>query len=257
MPILELNDVSVRYGGVHALNGVTFSVEEGSITGLIGPNGAGKTTLIDTLTGMTRYTGHIRYGGHVIDTWPAYKRSRNGLVRTFQSVELFHDLTIRENLLVYAAPHGLRQLGQRLRRSSEMETKILEALSLFGVEWAIDRFPDDLPHGTQRVISIARALVSDPRVLLLDEPAAGLEVGETRQLAEHLRGLVDQRGVTILLIDHDMDLVLGHCDEVHVLSFGQWLAGGPPSVIREHPEVLRAYLGTPAEQLVGEGGASS
>lgn len=243
MALLELQQLSVNYGGVHALQEVSFSVDEGKITGLIGPNGAGKTTLIDSLAGMVSYKGQIRYDDRSIDRWPAHRRSRAGIVRTFQSVELFRDLSVSENLLVYADPHRWNAIGRLGGGSGTSLARVESALDFFGIHWTLERFPDDLPHGTRRLVSIARALAGQPRLLLLDEPAAGLEVGETRQLGAQLRRLVDEGTTTILLVDHDMDLVFGLCDDVQVLSFGKWLAGGSPRDVREDPAVRSAYLG--------------
>jgi branched-chain amino acid transport system ATP-binding protein len=199
--------------------------------------------LIDALTGMTGHRGHIRYDGRAIERWPAYRRSKAGIVRTFQSVELFRDLSVRDNLRVYADPHGWRNLSRR-GRSVAADTRAEQALDFFGVRWTLDRFPEDLPHGTRRLVSIARALAAEPRLLLLDEPAAGLEVGETKQLGDRLRALVAAGRTTILLVDHDMDLIFGLCDDVHVLSFGKSLANGTPAQVRDNLDVRRAYLGT-------------
>jgi branched-chain amino acid transport system ATP-binding protein len=252
MSLLELRGVSVRYGGVRALENVTFGVLEGQVLGLIGPNGAGKTTLIDALTGMTPYKGHIAYAGQIIDRWSPHRRSKAGIIRTFQSVELFRDLDVRDNLLVYADPHGWDNLRVG-RRSASVLGRVESALDFFGVRWTLDRFPEDLPHGTRRLVSIARALAGQPRLLLLDEPAAGLEVGETRQLGTRLRALVDEGRTTVLLVDHDMDLIFGLCDDVQVINFGKWLASGPPALIREDAAVRSAYLGVPvAENVTGD-----
>jgi branched-chain amino acid transport system ATP-binding protein len=251
MALLELEQLSVRYGGVHALEGVSFSIEEGKVMGLIGPNGAGKTTLIDSLAGMTNYKGNLRYDQKNIDRWAAHRRSKGGIVRTFQSVELFRDLSVRDNLLVYADPHGWANIGGRAGRSGGTLARIESALDFFGVHWTLERFPEDLPHGTRRLVSIARALAAQPRLLLLDEPGAGLEVGETRQLGARLRKLVDQGSTTVMLVDHDMDLIFGLCDDVQVLSFGKWLAGGSPNQVRDNPVVRSAYLGVGPEAESG------
>jgi ABC-type branched-subunit amino acid transport system ATPase component len=254
MTLLELHDVTVRYGGVRALDRVSFDVVEGRILGLIGPNGAGKTTLIDSLTGMAPYKGHIRYAGRNIDRWAPHRRSKAGIVRTFQSVELFRDLSVRDNMLVYADAHGWAN-ARPGRGSAGVADRVEEALDFFGVHWTLHQRPQDLPHGTRRLVSIARALSAQPRLLLLDEPAAGLEVGETRQLGDRLRALTNRGRTTILLVDHDMDLVFGHCDDVQVLTFGTWLASGTPAEIRENPLVRSAYLGAGAQD--GSGGGAS
>jgi len=245
--LLEMEHLAVRYGGIQALDDVSFPIEEGKILGLIGPNGAGKTTLIDALAGMAPYKGAIRYERKSIDRWPPHRRSKSGIVRTFQSVELFRDLSVRENLLVYADPHGLAGAGRMFRKPVSTISRIESALDSLGVAWTIDRFPEELPHGTRRLVSIARALAARPRLLLLDEPAAGLDVGETRQLGLQLRRLVDDGITTIMLVDHDMDLIFSLCDYVHVLNFGKLLAGGRPGQVRENPDVLRAYLGAPPD----------
>ena len=156
MDSLTIERLSVRYGGVHALNDVSFSVREGTVTGLIGPNGAGKTTLIDALTGMVGYSGTVRYCGDPIDRWSAHRRTRKGLVRTFQSVELFRDLTIEENLRVYADQHGGWSALRGLRRSTDTRSDLVEALERFGIGWTLNLVPDELPHGTLRLVSIAR-----------------------------------------------------------------------------------------------------
>jgi branched-chain amino acid transport system ATP-binding protein len=252
MALLELRSVSVRYGGVRAVDDVSFDVAEGRIVGLIGPNGAGKTSLIDALTGMTGHRGHIRYAGTAIERWPAHRRSKAGIVRTFQSVELFRDLSVRDNLRVYGDPHGWRNMHRGPQAGAAAE-RVERALDFFGVRWTLDRFPEDLPHGTRRLVSIARALAAEPKLLLLDEPAAGLEVGETRQLGTQLRALVAAGRTTILLVDHDMDLIFGLCDDVHVITFGKSLASGTPAQVRDNPDVRSAYLGT-ANSTAGNGG---
>ncbi|GAA0997274.1 hypothetical protein GCM10009555_094530 [Acrocarpospora macrocephala] len=229
MSLLELDRVTVRYGGVTAVDSVGFAVESGTLMGLIGPNGAGKTTMIDAITGMARCSGDIRLAGESIASWPAYRRSRAGIVRTFQSLELFMELTVRENLQTYA----------RGRQADP----VASALERMDVAWTADRYPAELSTGTARLVSVARALAAAPRLLLLDEPAAGLDAGESRRFGAKLRRLVDSGVTTILLVDHDVDLIMNVCDDIQVLDFGKKIASGPPSAVRADPEVARAYLG--------------
>jgi branched-chain amino acid transport system ATP-binding protein len=234
MALLELSELTVRYGGVTAVDHVTAAVPEGSLFGLIGPNGAGKTTLIDAVTGLTRYTGSITFGGQPVDRWAPHKRSHAGLVRTFQSLELFNELTVRENLQTYA---GIK-LGEAAEQSVD------KALEQMDVTWAADRYPSELSSGQARLVSVARALAAQPRLLLLDEPAAGLDADESQWLGRRLRSLVADERLTVLLVDHDVDLIMSVCDEILVLDFGKAIALGAPTAIRSDPAVGKAYLGS-------------
>ncbi|WP_424534004.1 ABC transporter ATP-binding protein [Sphaerisporangium viridialbum] len=234
MSLLELDGLTVRYGGVTAVDSVSFAIEPGTLVGLIGPNGAGKTTMIDAITGMVRYGGDIRLDGESVTSWPAHRRSRAGIIRTFQSLELFMELTVRENLQTYARVHA----------GGPLADPVAYALERLDVAWAADRYPSELSHGTARLVSVARALAAGPRLLLLDEPAAGLDAQESQLLGAKLRNLVAAGETTVLLVDHDVDLIMNVCDDIQVLDFGKRIACGPPSVIREDPEVARAYLGT-------------
>lgn len=243
--ILEVEDLTVSYGGLNALDGVSFTVAEGKIIGLIGPNGAGKTTCIDALSGfLPGARGRVVMDGHDLSGSPAHRRARLGLVRTFQSVEMFDDLTVTENLLVAASPE---------RWWSPLADAVLPGRSLRGadVEWALDlvglsgeggSYPTELSHGRRRLAGLARALACRPRLLLLDEPAAGLDPAESDALADVIRSLPDL-GITVLLVDHDMGLVFGTCETIHVLDFGRLTASGDPRSIRADRAVIDAYLG--------------
>ncbi|MFC6007457.1 ABC transporter ATP-binding protein [Angustibacter luteus] len=246
MALLEVQDLRVTYGGVVAVDGVSFSVEPGSIVGLIGPNGAGKTSLIDALTGYHRPSaGRVVFAGDDVTSVKADRRSRLGLARTFQSVELFDDLTVEENLLVAAEQVGLLQplrdmfLPHRPRGAEAVgwATSLLNLNSLSG------RMPTDLSHGQRKLVSVGRALAQRPRLVLLDEPAAGLDSRESLELGQELRNLPDN-DVSVLLVDHDMGLVLGVCDHVLVLDFGRIIAAGSPDEIRANATVIEAYLGS-------------
>ncbi|MCZ7530152.1 MAG: ABC transporter ATP-binding protein [Acidimicrobiia bacterium] len=249
-PLLEVTDLMVSYGGLNAVDLVSFSVEEAGIVGLIGPNGAGKTTCIDALSGFIPHaTGRVRFAGENIEGWPAHRRAEHGLVRTFQSVEMFDDLTVRENLIVAATTTRWWSVFIDACRPSYRVRNI-------DVEWALEatglggegeRYPTELGHGQRRLAGLARVLASRPRLVLLDEPAAGLDSAESVALASRLRSLPDL-GIAVLLVDHDMGLVLDVCEQIHVLDLGRVIASGPPREVRTNPDVVEAYLGSEADE---------
>lgn len=244
-PCLRVANLTVHHGGLVALHDVSLSVPAGEIAGLIGPNGAGKTTFIDTLSGFTAPTsGRIELDGEPIDALGPHERARRGLVRTFQSLELFDDLTVRENLLVAAQRPGRWSLLGDLIRARRPEPEVVdEVLSQLDLGSVRERRTDELSNGQRHLVALGRALVARPRLLLLDEPAAGLDTRETAELGKILRTLPGT-GVTVLLVDHDMSIVLGVCDTVHVVDFGGLIASGTPARIRNDPMVISAYLGT-------------
>jgi branched-chain amino acid transport system ATP-binding protein len=238
---LDIQGVSVRFGGLAALSDVSLSVGDGAITGLIGPNGAGKTTLFNVVTGMQRpNAGTVHLDGRDLRGLSSFRRARLGLGRTFQRLELFGSLTVAENIGV-AASIALRGVVKaRSRTIHETRQEILDRLGLTPV--ANDR-ADTLPTGTARLVELARALATRPRVLLLDEPASGQDVDETARFSEVLRRLAGD-GLAILLVEHDMELVMSVCDAVAVLDYGRVICTGTPAEIQADPEVRAAYLGT-------------
>ncbi|WP_111765961.1 ABC transporter ATP-binding protein [Nakamurella deserti] len=242
---LSVRAATVRYGGVVAVDDVDLDVAPGEIVGLIGPNGAGKTSFIDGVLGFTPRSGEVTIDGRVVSRSGPHRIARLGLERTWQSPDLFGDLTVGENIDVGNRPgHPVRTLLQdvfRRRRPMVVPADLLEDFELSG---RLDSVPSTLSLGQQKLLGVARALVSDPSVLLLDEPAAGLDSTESRHLGRHLRALAD-RGLGMLLVDHDMDLVFGICDRVVVLEFGRVIATGTPSQVRSSPAVIAAYLGAP------------
>ncbi len=237
-PLLEVSNLTVRYGGVVAVDNVSFSVQQGQIVGLIGPNGAGKTTTIDALCGFHDYEGSVRFGGQDVAGSAPYRRAALGLSRTFQLAGVSDDLTVEENVQV--GQHGAAG------RDPETLTRILGELGLIDMR---DLQVSMLSQGQRQLVSVARALAGEPRLLLLDEPAAGLDSTESLWLAERLRGVRDT-GVTILLVDHDMSLVLNLCDTIDVLDFGALIATGTPDEIRRNELVSTAYLGVTHQRVV-------
>jgi ABC-type branched-subunit amino acid transport system ATPase component len=234
--VLSAEAVGMRYGGVIALEDVSFSVRSGEILGLIGPNGAGKTTLIDALSGFANSTGSVVLDGERLDELAPHERSRRGLGRTFQGIELYDDLTVRENVLV-----GTEAAKHRGEDDPDLE-RLFEILHLTPVA---DRMVAELSQGQRQLVSIARALAGRPKALMLDEPAAGLDSSESMWLGQRLRA-VRGAGTTVVMVDHDMGLVLDLCDRIVVLDLGRVIAIGTPDEIKQNPDVIRAYLGSSA-----------
>jgi ABC-type branched-subunit amino acid transport system ATPase component/branched-subunit amino acid ABC-type transport system permease component len=246
---LAVSDLFVNFGGVVAVDGVSFTIEPGEVVGLIGPNGAGKTTILDVVTGFTTpSSGTVRFGDATINRWSVERRARAGIVRSWQAVELFEEMTVRENLLVAADDQSrLPYLTDLFRPGRPAATalvhEIVEELQLGDV---LDVRPSSLSHGVARLVGIARALVTEPAVLLLDEPAAGLDTNESTELGRVIRSLAQRRGIGVLVVEHDVPLILQTCDRIVALDFGHTIAEGTPDEIGHDTRVIEAYLGTDA-----------
>lgn len=248
--MLRLNGITKIFGGLTALEDVSFSMNEGSITGIIGPNGAGKTTLFNIVTGLyTQTKGEVFLAGEKISFLNTEELAKKGLVRTFQNVELFRQMTVLENVMVglhTKSKSGILssafKLPGQIKEEKYIREKSMAWLDFTGLAGLSDLTAGNLPFGKGRLLEISRALAAEPKIILMDEPAAGLNSRETNELASLIRK-IRQSGVTVVLVEHDMDLVMDICESIVVLNLGKKLAEGTPREIQENPEVISAYLG--------------
>ena len=251
MALLEVNNLGISFGGLRAVNEFHLKIEKGRLYGLIGPNGAGKTTVFNLLTGVYKPNeGVILLDGNNIVGRKTIDINKEGIARTFQNILLFKDLTVLENVKVglhnhykYSTLEGIFRLPKYFKVEKAMDEKAMELLAVFDLDKEADTLAANLPYGKQRKLEITRALATEPKLLLLDEPAAGLNPNETKELMETIRFVRDEFHMTILLIEHDMKLVSGICEELTVLNFGEVLSEGNTSDVLNDPEVIKAYLG--------------
>ncbi|OIK16030.1 high-affinity branched-chain amino acid ABC transporter ATP-binding protein LivG [Bacillus sp. MUM 116] len=250
-PLLKVDNAGIRFGGLRAVSDVNLELKQGELVGLIGPNGAGKTTFFNLLTGVYVPTeGSISLDGEKLNGMAPYKITKKGISRTFQNIRLFSELSVLDNVKV--AYHSLAKhsmlstifrLPSHFSGEKEMEEKAIEFLKIFSLEGFMYEKAKNLPYGQQRRLEIARALAANPKLLLLDEPAAGMNPQETEELMKLIALIRERFSLTILLIEHDMGLVMGVCERIYVLDSGQLIAEGTPEEIRNNPKVIKAYLG--------------
>jgi branched-chain amino acid transport system ATP-binding protein len=260
MTLLSLDKVGKVFGGLHALRSVSFDVPPGAIFGLIGPNGAGKTTLFNVITGVyTPDSGRVRFDGDDVSGFGPSRIAARGIARTFQNIRLFRAMTVEDNVMV--AGHHLHRanLMSQIFRTAQHEgderalrQRARDLLELMGLAALGGDVAGGLPYGSQRRLEIARALMLSPKLLLLDEPAAGMNSSEARDLERQIRKLRDDLGVTVVLVEHNMSVVMSVCERIHVLDHGETIAEGPPDEIKGHPHVLAAYLGEDVDESAAE-----
>lgn len=249
--MLEVKNLGISFGGLRAVDGFELQIEKGQLYGLIGPNGAGKTTVFNMLTGVYKPDdGSIVLDGQDITGKKTIDINKAGIARTFQNIRLFHDQSVLDNVKVglhnnytYSTLTGILRLPKYYKVEKEMNEKAMELLKVFGLEKEADYLASNLPYGKQRKLEIARALATEPKLLLLDEPAAGMNPNETKELMDTIHFVRDEFDMTILLIEHDMKLVSGICEKLTVLNFGQVLASGNTADVLNDPQVIKAYLG--------------
>ena len=251
MAMLDVKNLSISFGGLKAVDDFSITIEKGQLYGLIGPNGAGKTTIFNILTGVYKPDGgRILLDGKDITGHKAIQINQAGIARTFQNIRLFKELSVLDNVKVglhnhhkYSTLSGILRLPSYYKVEKEMDERAMELLKVFDLDKEFDYKASNLPYGKQRKLEIARALATEPKLLLLDEPAAGMNPNETAELMKTIRFVRDHFDMTVLLIEHDMKLVSGICERLTVLNFGHMLAEGPTSEVLSNPEVIKAYLG--------------
>ena len=251
MELLKTENLSIDFGGLRAVNNLNMGINEGELVGLIGPNGAGKTSVFNLLTGVYMPTeGSVKISGVNTFNLKTNKIVELGISRTFQNIRIYKQLSVLDNVRIsldqkenYSTLSAIFRTKKFRNMESELTKKALEYLRMFDLESMANNRADSLSYGNQRKLEIARALACNPKLLLLDEPAAGMNPNETQELMEIIRNIRDNMGISILLIEHDMDLVMGICERLYVLNFGEIIAKGNPLEIQNNPEVIKAYLG--------------